>query len=255
MERLVELLNEYESKYNRRAFIKDDPICVPHRFNKKQDIEIAGFIAAIFAWGLRKTIINKSSDFLSRMGESPHEFILNHSPEERLVFSDFVHRTFQPVDAYTFVEFLQNHYRKYDSLEMAFTQHLSPGDESVKDALSQFHLYFLNTSGAMKRTMKHVATPDRKSTCKRLNMFLRWMVRKDDRGVDFGLWKDISPSQLCIPLDVHVERVARNLHLLKRKSIDWQSVMEIMDELKRIDSRDPVKYDFALFGMSLEGRF
>jgi len=255
MKDLKVLLDGMEERFNKPDFIADDPIQIPHDFSKKQDIEIAGFFASIFAWGQRITIINKSRDFLGRMGKDPHEFILNHRDEDRLIFSDFKHRTFQPVDAYAFLEFLQKQYRKHDSLEHSFVNHLQPGAETVEDALIGFRYEFISQSGALQRTFKHLSSPQTGSSCKRLNMFLRWMVRKDDRGVDFGIWEKIQPSQLCLPLDVHVDRVARKLNLLNRKQTDWKAVIELTSRLKEYDPKDPARYDFALFGMSLSGEF
>ncbi len=251
---VVEILEEYVQLYNRPGFIEDDPIGIPHQYDSPANIEIAGWIAATFAWGLRKTIINKSRDFLMRMGDDPHDFIVNHQPKDRLAFSDFKHRTFQAIDAYAFLTFLQQHYRQHPSLETAFSTHMKPDDTDVKNALIGFRNYFSSIPGCPKRTLKHVSSPARNSSCKRLNMFLRWMVRKDDRGVDFGIWTKIRSSQLCIPLDLHVERVARELNILSRKSLDWKAVEEITVYLKQIDPKDPIKYDFALFGMSLNNK-
>ena len=255
MNDLKELLDAMEARFNSVDFIADDPIQIPHSYSKKQNIEIAGFFASIFAWGQRKTIINKTIDFLSRMGEDPHDFILNHADEDRLLFSDFKHRTFQPVDAFAFLEFLQQQYRQDESLEYSFSRHLNSDSQTIEAALIGFRQEFIDQSGAMRRTLKHLSGPQTGSSCKRLNMYLRWMVRKDDKGVDFGIWETIRPDQLCLPLDVHVERVARKLHLLKRKQTDWKAVIELTDNLKKMDPKDPARYDFALFGMSLSGEY
>jgi len=251
MDDLKGLLDEYVDRYNRPDFIPDDPICIPHQFNRLQDIEIAGFWVAMLAWGQRKTIINKANDLLERMDRAPYDFILNHQEDDRIRFQDYVHRTFQPLDALYFLEFLQNHYRKHESLETAFTESLAPDAETIETALRGFHEYFFALPDAPQRTRKHVATPARNSTCKRLNMFLRWMVRKDDRGVDFGLWKQMKPSQLLMPLDVHVDRVARRLGLIERKQRDWKTVVELSEHLRRYAPEDPVKYDFALFSIGV----
>lgn len=249
------LLEQSVKRYNRPAFIEDDPISIPHRFTRRQDIEIMGFWAAMLAWGQRRTIISKSAELAELMGGAPHDFILNHREEERRPFLQFKHRTFQPTDTLYFLEFFQQYYRRHDSLEDAFARHIRPDDEHTGPALAGFHELFFSLPYAPERTRKHIATPTRKSTCKRMNMFLRWMVRQDENGVDFGLWKRIRPAQLLMPLDVHVDRVARRLGLLQRKQTDWQAVLELTERLRQYDPEDPVKYDFALFGLGvLESR-
>lgn len=244
-------LDELVDQYNRPGFIEDDPICVPHRFTKKQDIEIAAFWTAMFAWGQRKTIINKAGDLFERMDGAPHDFILHHREHERERFLNFKHRTFQSLDTLYFLEFLQWFYQRHESLEEAFLKNMHPADPYTEAALTGFHRLFFSLPHAPLRTRKHVATPATKSTCKRLNMFLRWMVRHDERGVDFGLWKNIRPRQLLIPLDVHVERIARRFGLLERKQTDWLAVLELTERLRAFDPDDPVKYDFALFGLGV----
>ncbi|MEM8525882.1 MAG: TIGR02757 family protein [Bacteroidota bacterium] len=248
---LQEYLDFQVNQYNRSSFIDDDPISIPHQFSRLQDIEIMGFWVAMLAWGQRKTIINKANELCALMNNAPHDFVLNHQEKDRERFLDFKHRTFQATDTLYFLEFLQWFYRKNDSLEAAFLPHPNQSCSSVEAALIHFHELFFSLPNAPKRTRKHIATPARKSSCKRLNMFLRWMVRKDDRGVDFGLWQRISPSQLLIPLDVHVDRVARKLGLLKRKQRDWLSVVELTQNLRQFDADDPVKYDFALFSIGV----
>jgi len=238
-------------RYNRPAFIDADPISIPHRFSRLQDIEITAFWAAMLAWGQRKTIINKSLELIELMDGAPYDFILNHQEEDRKPFLSFKHRTFQPTDTLYFLEFFQQYYRRHHSLEDAFARHMQPEDENTEKALVGFHESFFALPYAPQRTRKHIATPTRKSTCKRLNMFLRWMVRQDDKGVDFGLWKRISPRQLLMPLDVHVDRVARKLGLLQRKQADWWAVLELTERLRQYDPKDPVKYDFALFGLGV----
>jgi len=237
--------------YNSPAFIECDPISIPHRFTKLQDIEIAGFWTAMLAWGRRDTIIAKATELLQLMGDAPHDFILNHYEKDRAAFLSFKHRTFQPTDTLYFLEFLQWFYRNHSSLEVAFSENLNSASEHTGPALAGFHRLFFSLPHTPARTRKHVATPERNSSCKRLNMFLRWMVRHDDQGVDFGLWKNIHPAQLLIPLDVHVDRVARSLGLLKRKQTDWQAALELTARLRQLDPHDPVKYDFALFGMGV----
>lgn len=233
------------------GFIELDPISIPHRFHLKQDIEISAFFAATLAWGLRKTIINKVNEIMSLMDEAPYDFILNHQESDRKRFTNFKHRTFNDTDLLYFIDFLQRHYKKHESLQDAF---LDDGNFiSSKDSLIQFHDYFFNIDYAPHRTRKHVSTPAKKSACKRLNMLLRWMVRKDDIGVDFGLWEKIPIKALMMPLDVHVARVATELGLLKRKQRDWKAVEELTSNLKKYDPEDPIKYDFALFGMGVTG--
>ena len=247
-ENLREFLNEKVELYNRPSFIENDPISIPHQFTKLQDIEIIGFWVAMLAWGQRKTIINKANELINLMDGAPHDFIINHEEKDRQRLEGFKHRTFQATDTLYFLHFLQEYYRKNTSLETAFSRFLKPTDEHVGPALSGFHKLFFNLPEAPQRTRKHVATPDRKSTCKRLNMFLRWMVRQDGKGVDFGLWRTIRPAQLLMPLDVHVDKVARRLHLLERRQTDWQTVLELTEKMRQFDPDDPVKYDFALFG-------
>ncbi len=245
------LLDNAVLRYNTPAFIADDPISLPHAFTNLQDREIIGFWTATLAWGQRKTIIQNALRLVELMDGVPHDFIKNHTEEDRARFLDFKHRTFQATDTLWFLEFLQQHYRRHDSLETAFTRHLNPGDATVEPALAGFHRNFFDHESAPHRTRKHVATPERGSTCKRLNMFLRWMVRRDDRGVDFGHWTGMRPDQLLIPLDVHVERVARRLGLLERVQTDWRAVLELTGRLREFDPTDPVKYDFALFGIGV----
>ncbi len=251
MESLEDVLNHFANKFNAKTFIHKDPIQIPHSFSKLQDIEIMGFWVAMLAWGQRVTIINKAKELVHLMGGTPHEFILNHSEEDRKAFLNFKHRTFQATDTLYFLEFFQQYYRKHSSLEDAFSQFIGPESSTIEDALIGFHELFFSLPNAPKRTRKHVSTPARKSSCKRLNMFLRWMVRKDEKGVDFGLWQKIHPRQLMIPLDVHVDRVARRLGLLERKQTDWLAVKELSDKLRSIDPEDPVRFDFALFGMGI----
>jgi uncharacterized protein (TIGR02757 family) len=248
---LKDFLDKKVDEYNQPFFIKDDPVSVPHLFTKKQDIEIAGFFAAIFAWGNRTTIINKSKELLQLMDMQPHEFCLHHDPKGLKRLTGFKHRTFNDTDLLYFIEFFKYHYSHNKSLETAFTKH---GD-TVEKMLSGFHHYFFSLDDVPARTRKHVANPERGSTCKRLNMFLRWMVRNDNKGVDFGIWKKISPSQLICPIDLHVARVAKRFNLLHRKPIDWLAAVELTDYLRTLDKNDPVKYDFALFGLGVIDKF
>ena len=248
---LKQFLDSKVKVYNQPAFIKDDPISIPHLFTKKQDIEIAGFFAAVFAWGNRTTIIGKSKELMRRMDNSPYAFIKYHSPKDLKKLKGFKHRTFNEDDLYYFIEFLHQHYSKHDSLEFAF---FPISDLDTEHGLTHFKKYFFS-SEHLKRTEKHISSPLQKSTCKRLNMFLRWMVRTDNKGVDFGLWKNISPSKLICPIDVHVARVSKKLGLLKRKQVDWLAAMELTDALKKLDKHDPVKYDFALFNLGVIEKF
>lgn len=248
---LFDFLQEKANLYNRPEFIADDPIAVPHAFTQKQDIEIAGLFAAVIAWGQRKTILQNAARLMAMMDNAPHDFIINHAPTDLERFLDFVHRTFQPTDLLYFIAFLQQYYRTHESLETAFARHLRPGDPTIEKALRGFHDDFFALPYAPERTRKHLATPQRGSTCKRLCMYLRWMVRRDNHGVDFGLWQHISPAQLVMPLDVHVERQARRLGLLERKQIDWKAALELTEALRALDPEDPVRFDFALFGMGV----
>jgi len=239
--------------YNQPSFIKDDPISIPHLFTEKQDIEIAGLFAALFAWGNRTTIINKSKELMGRMDNAPYDFILNHQPEDLKKIIGFKHRTFNDTDLLYFIEFLKNHYSSFPSLENAFTKLLKKEDADIEQALNGFYTYFFSLEDIPTRTRKHIASPDKNSSCKRLNMFLRWMVRKDKKGVNFGIWENISPAQLICPIDVHVARVAKRLSLLERKPVDWQAAQELTAYLRTLDPLDPVKYDFALFGLGVMG--
>ena len=250
---LRDFLNQKVADYNQPDFIADDPICIPHQFTKLQDIEIMGFWSSMLAWGQRKTIINKSNELIQLMDGAPYDFMVNHQEKDRKRFLAFKHRTFQVIDTLYFLEFFQNFYQKNNSLETAFSQFITGESEHIGDALAGFHELFFALPDAPRRTRKHVATPVRKSTCKRLNMFLRWMVRKDDKGVDFGIWKTIKPAQLLMPLDVHVDKVARKLNLLDRTQTDWKTVLELTEKLRAFDKEDPVKYDFALFGLGVLG--
>jgi uncharacterized protein (TIGR02757 family) len=248
---LSDLLNRKVDLYNQPSFIVSDPVSIPHLFIKKQDIEIAGFFAAVFSWGNRATIIQKSKELMWLMDNSPHDFCLYHSPAELKALSAFKHRTFNTTDLLYFIAFLKMHYSRYPSLETAFTRH----GKTAEEMLTGFHRYFFSLDDFPARTKKHIATPETGSSCKRLNMYLRWMVRKDDKGVDFGLWSKISPSELICPVDLHVARVARRLALLKRKQTDWLAALELTGNLRVFDKEDPAKYDFALFSMGILEKF
>lgn len=254
---LKELLDDRSDKYNQPTFIEADPIVIPHQYRKQQDIEIAGFFAATLAWGKRITIIKKCKALLELMDNTPHDFLLNHRLSDLKPFEKFRHRTFNGTDALYFIEFLSSYYRKHASLEGAFMWDLATAntDFPIEAGLIGFHSTFFGLPDFPRRTIKHVSTPARKSACKRLNMYLRWMVRQDNRGVDFGLWKHISPAQLVCPCDVHVERVARKVGLINRRGMNWQTALELTNNLRKLDPKDPVKYDFALFGLGILEQF
>jgi uncharacterized protein (TIGR02757 family) len=255
MEDLKGFLDGKVDQYNRPAFIENDPICIPHRFSKKQDIEIAGFFASILAWGQRKTIINKCLELFRMMDDAPHDFLINHQESDLSVFLNFKHRTFNEVDTLYFIHFLSWFYRDHDSLEEAFLIGQTGERDGMESMLTQFHRYFFSLPDFPTRTKKHIATPARKAACKRINMYLRWMVRSDQKGVDFGLWDKISPAQLICPCDLHVDRVGRRLGLITRKQTDWLTAVELTQKLREFDPLDPVKYDFALFGLGIEEKF
>ncbi len=251
---LYDLLETKADEFNRPAFIEFDPICIPHAYQKPQDIEISGLIAATLAWGQRKTIINKCKEFFGLMDNAPHDFILHHQEHDLMPFLNFKHRTFNATDALYFIAFLRHYYQHHASLENAFAQAILSEDTDVEKGLVNFHQLFFCLPDYPVRTRKHLATPARNSACKRLNMYLRWMVRQDDRGVDFGLWSNIKPAQLICPCDLHVDRVARRLGLIQRKQTDWRTAVELTQNLRHFDPTDPVKYDFALFGIGIEER-
>ncbi|WP_423149306.1 TIGR02757 family protein [Rubrolithibacter danxiaensis] len=290
VENLKAFLDSKAEQYNRPDFIENDPIVIPHQFDQKQDIEIMGFFAAILAWGQRKTIINKCKELVERMEGAPYQFVMEHGENNLKSLLGFKHRTFNDIDLLYFIHFFKQHYSKFNSLEDAFlpsrtgkganhifreefmdegflyneTEVSSPvcmlnelkaNDNRIEVLLNHFRTYFFSLPDYPSRTIKHVSSPAQKSTCKRLNMFLRWMVRKDNCGVDFGIWNRINPSQLICPCDLHVERVARKLGLITRKQVDWLTAVELTEHLKMFDPTDPVKYDFALFGLGIEENF
>ncbi|GAA4913507.1 TIGR02757 family protein [Mucilaginibacter defluvii] len=242
------------AQYNRPEFITPDPVSIPHMFTTKQDIEIMGFWAATLAWGQRGTIIKKCKELISLMDGAPYDFIINHEEPDLKKLLNFKHRTFNDIDTLYFIAFFRQHYERFDSLEDAFMPSGSV-DWNAEMALNYFRSYFFSLPDYPHRTKKHVSSPSQKSTCKRLNMFLRWMVRKDSCGVDFGIWNRIKPADLICPCDLHVNRVARKLLLITRKQTDWQTAVELTNKLKEFDADDPVKYDFALFGLGIEEKF
>lgn len=246
---LKDFLDRKADEYNQPSFITSDPISVPHLFTKKQDIEIAAFFAAIFAWGNRTTIIKKSKELMQLMDMAPHQFIKQHAEKDLKKLMQFKHRTFNTTDLLYFIQFLKQHYNKHQSLQTAFK------GETVEESLNYFYRHFFSLEDAPARTHKHIASPARHSTCKRLNMYLRWMVRSDDRGVDFGIWKNISPSVLICPIDLHVARVAKRFGLIQRNQVDWQTAIELTGYLRTLDASDPARYDFALFGLGVMEKF
>ena len=268
-----DFLDAKADQYNRPSFIERDPISIPHRFSRKQDIEIMGFWSAVLAWGQRPVILRKAAELVALMDGAPYDFIRNHQESDLKGFLAFKHRTFNATDALYFLHFFRQYYQQHDSLEDAFLGNAGGNPpiynsgfppalltKTVEQALITFHDRFCGlTDFFPERTRKHIATPARNSSCKRLLMFLRWMVRRDNRnavggGVDFGLWKRLQPSQLVIPIDVHVNRVARQLGLLTRPQTDWKAALELTETLSQFDPTDPVRYDFALFGLGVEGQ-
>lgn len=248
-EYLKNFLDQKVLLYNRPQFIENDPICIPHSYDEDEDIEIMGFFAAIFAWGQRPTIINKCKELSQRMDNAPYQFITQHKEEHLKQLIGFKHRTFNDTDLLYCIDFFKRHYARHSTLETAFFP--SEG-MTVEDGLNYFQHYFFDYPDAPSRTRKHIPNPLRKSACKRLNMYLRWMVRSDEQGVDFGLWKTIQPKDLICPLDLHVERTAKKIGLLSRDKPDWITAQELTENLRLLDADDPVKYDFALFGISIE---
>ncbi|MDN3582911.1 TIGR02757 family protein [Mucilaginibacter flavus] len=258
VENIKAFLDAKVAQYNRPEFIENDPVVIPHLFSKKQDIEIMGFWAATLAWGQRVTIIKKCKELITLMDGAPYDFIINHQEPDLKKLLNFKHRTFNDIDTLYFISFFRYHYESFDSLEDAFlptTLLKTHQSINAEIALNHFRSYFFSLPDYPHRTKKHVSSPSQKSTCKRLNMFLRWMVRKDDAGVDFGIWNRIKPADLICPLDLHVDRVSRKLLLINRKQTDWQTAVELTERLRQFDPLDPVKYDFALFGLGIEERW
>jgi uncharacterized protein (TIGR02757 family) len=244
-------LDEKYELYNRQTFIQHDPISIPRKFTLKEDIEIAAFFSATIAWGQRPIIIRNALRLMELMGNEPYQFIMNSGRKDWKRFADFTHRTFQYADAIYFIQSLQNIYRNHGGLEKVFSE---KSKKDMKNGIIHFRKIFLEIDPG-GRTAKHIANVEKNASAKRLNMFLRWMVRNDKRGVDFGLWKSISSSLLYCPLDLHSGRVARKLGLLAREQNDWKAVYELTMNLRKYDTQDPVKYDFALFGLGVFEKF
>jgi len=245
---LKDFLDTKVEQYNNTKFIESDPIQIPHRFSKKEDIEIASFLTATIAWGNRKSIINNANRLMQFLDNSPFEFVMQHKESDLEKLEPFVHRTFNGLDCITFIKALQHIYNKHNGLEAVFKKHAE--DSSLQTSIHYFKKYFFEIEH-LQRTEKHVSDPLKNSAAKRINMFLRWMIRNDKTGVDFGIWETLSPKQLSCPLDVHSGNVARKLGLLKRKQNDAKALNELDKSLRKLDSNDPVKYDFALFGLGV----
>lgn len=243
---LKEFLDEKVELYNNKKFIESDPIQIPHLYTLKEDIEISGFLAATIAWGNRKMIINNAKKMMNLMGNSPYDFVMSHSESQLETLEHFVHRTFNGKDFVGFVKGLQNIYNNHVGLETVFSKQ-SP---TMQHTISEFKRLFFEIPHE-NRTEKHISDPLNGSAAKRINMYLRWMVRNDNKGVDLGIWKSISPAVLSCPLDVHSGNVARKLKLLTRKQNDAKALTELDNNLKELDPNDPVKYDFALFGLGV----
>jgi uncharacterized protein (TIGR02757 family) len=245
---LKEFLDTKVDQYNNPRFIESDPIQIPHQFSKKEDIEIAGFLTATIAWGNRKSIINNAKRMMQLLDNSPYEFVMQHQESDLEALLPFVHRTFNGNDFIQFIKSLQHIYKNHNGLEAVFAKHAETN--ALQHAIHQFKRSFFELEH-LARTQKHVGDPLKNSAAKRINMFLRWMIRKDNCGVDFGLWESLSPAQLSCPLDVHSGNVARKLGLLNRKQNDAKAVLQLDSALRQLDKNDPVKYDFALFGLGV----
>ena len=251
-EEIKEFLDEKVELYNRPSFIEPDPISIPHRYSKKEDIEIAGFLAATIAWGNRKMILRNAALMMALLDDSPFDFIMNSDEHDIERIEGFVHRTFNSADLIYFLKALKYIYLKKGGLENIFNEYSTTG--TLQQAIHELKNIFFDLPHN-RRTERHISDPFKGSAAKKLNMFLRWMVRKDNRGVDFGMWKRIDQASLYIPLDLHSGNTARRLGLLKRKLNDWKAVEELTEVLRLFDPSDPVKYDFALFGLGVNEKF
>ncbi|MDD7887394.1 TIGR02757 family protein [Flavivirga sp. 57AJ16] len=245
---LKDFLDAKVIQYNNPRFIESDPIQIPHQFSKKEDIEISAFLTATIAWGNRKSIINNAKRLMELLDHSPFDFVLNHSENDLEKLMSFVHRTFNGHDGIQFIKSLKHIYKNHGGLESIFSKHSKT--QSLQIAISKFKSAFFEIEH-LQRTQKHISDPLKNSAAKRINMFLRWMVRNDNAGVDFGIWKSFSPSKLSCPLDVHSGNVARKLGLLQRKQNDAKALLQLDTSLRELDTNDPVKYDFALFGLGV----
>ncbi len=246
-----ELLDYKAAAFNDTSFIENDPVSIPHLFSRKEDIEISGFLAASISWGQRRSILNSAFRLMERMDYSPFDFVVSADEKDYKVFDDFVHRTFNGTDCRYFINSLKYIYLNHGGLEKVFASEIESG---IKYSIGTFREVFFSLPH-QERTEKHVADPFQGSAAKRINMYLRWMVRMDEKGVDFGIWKSIRPSSLYCPLDVHTGNVARKLGLISRKQNDWKALEELMVHLRSFDPEDPVKYDYALFGLGIFEKF
>jgi uncharacterized protein (TIGR02757 family) len=251
LSQVKDLLDYKADIYNSIDFIEDDPVSIPHIFNNNEDIEIAGFLAATISWGQRKAIVHNARKLMAAMEYSPYKFVCQASEDDFKKIRSFTHRTFNGTDCEFFLRSLGNIYNAHGGLEEVFT---SMAEKGIRESILHFRDVFFSIPHP-ERTRKHVADPSQGSAAKRINMFLRWMVRQDDRGVDFGIWKSISPSMLYCPLDVHTGSVARKLGLIHRKQNDWKALEELMQHLREFDPEDPARYDFALFGLGISENF
>lgn len=249
---LKEFLDAKVEEYNKPKFIESDPIQIPHQFSLKEDIEISGFLTATIAWGKRKMIINNANKILNYMGNSPYDFVMDHKENDLEKIQGSLHRTFNATDFRFFIRSLQNIYKNHHGLESIFAKHAQ--NDSLQPAIHKFKQVFFEIEHPA-RTQKHISDPLKNSAAKRINMYLRWMIRNDNTGVDFGIWKSLSPSQLSCPLDVHSGNVARKLELINRKQNDAKALLELDTNLRKLDPKDPVKYDFALFGLGVFEKF
>ena len=249
---LKEFLEAKVEEYNHPRFIETDPIQIPHQFSKKEDIEIAGFLTATISWGNRKSIITNANKMMMLLNQSPFDYVMNHEASDLEKLRPFVHRTFNEDDLIQFIKSLNHIYKNHGGLEAVFSKYSE--EFSTQNAIHQFKKHFFEIEH-LTRTQKHVSDPSKNSAAKRINMFLRWMVRDDNNGVDFGIWKSLTPAQLSCPLDVHSGNVARALGLLKRKQNDAKALKELDLALRKLDINDPVKYDFALYGLGVFERF
>ncbi|MFN8396995.1 MAG: TIGR02757 family protein [Bacteroidia bacterium] len=247
------LLDEKLLEFNRPGFIEADPVAVPHRFSRKEDIEIAGFLAATIAWGRRDLIVRAGHGIMDLMDDAPYEFVTGANEEELERLRGFVYRTFQGIDLLGLVLGLRRIYAECGGLETVMA--LAESDTDTGPGILRLRREMLATEGFAGRTAKHIANPEAGASAKRLNMFLRWMVRRDGAGVDFGIWKSVRPDQLICPLDTHTGTVGRKLGLLTRKQDDWRAALELTEALRKMDPTDPVKYDFSLFGLGIFEKF
>ncbi|MCT4580758.1 MAG: TIGR02757 family protein [Flavobacteriales bacterium] len=254
---LKTFLDNKVEQYNNLSFIENDPISIPHLFSDPKDIEISGFITATIAWGKREMIIRNGKRIVEAMDFQPYNFVLNYNETTDFKYLEAIkHRTFNSADLNYFIKALQYCYQKHGGLEHLFSNAISPNSTSIKEAIINFRSSFFEIAQENnQRTFKHVSNPAKGSAAKRINMFLRWMVRNDNKGVDFGIWKSISPSILSCPLDVHSGNVARSLNILSRQQNDWKALEELDQNLRQLDQYDPVKYDFALFGLGINENF